>query len=269
MNPALIIVVVIAVIALEFFLRSRDGRVQRSKPKYQTQALQSTQDDEDDDQLQDFPYQVQNHFLSPAELSFFQNLRGVVGNRAVVSAKVGLGDVFWIKLEDKSKFRAYRNKIDRKHVDFLLCDPATMQPLLGIELDDSSHQREDRRERDAFVDQVFAVAKLPLLHVPAKRAYVVAEIAAQLAPYLGSSSTFAPEIAPLAAQPIMAAALSKIASEPVVTVKPAVQPPRCPKCGSEMVLRTVKNGANAGSHFWGCSNYPNCRGMLPYALEKT
>lgn len=33
----------------------------------------------------------------------------------------------------------------------------------------------------------------------------------------------------------------------------------CPKCGSSMVLRTSKRGANAGNQFWGCSAYPWCR----------
>jgi restriction system protein len=27
-----------------------------------------------------------------------------------------------------------------------------------------------------------------------------------------------------------------------------------------MVLRTAKQGPNAGSQFWGCSGYPRCRG---------
>ena len=34
---------------------------------------------------------------------------------------------------------------------------------------------------------------------------------------------------------------------------------RCPKCGGELVLRTAKNGDNAGKKFYGCSNYPRCR----------
>ncbi|WP_197038434.1 nuclease-related domain-containing protein [Billgrantia saliphila] len=33
----------------------------------------------------------------------------------------------------------------------------------------------------------------------------------------------------------------------------------CSKCGSFMVLRTSKRGANAGNRFWGCSAYPQCR----------
>ena len=38
--------------------------------------------------------------------------------------------------------------------------------------------------------------------------------------------------------------------------------PFCPKCGSAMVLRTAKNGQYAGNKFWGCSKYPNCKGLL-------
>jgi restriction system protein len=37
----------------------------------------------------------------------------------------------------------------------------------------------------------------------------------------------------------------------------------CPKCGNEMVLRETKIGDNKGKQFWGCSNFPRCRTMLP------
>lgn len=33
----------------------------------------------------------------------------------------------------------------------------------------------------------------------------------------------------------------------------------CPRCGKPMVLRTARRGPNAGSQFWGCSGYPQCR----------
>ena len=33
----------------------------------------------------------------------------------------------------------------------------------------------------------------------------------------------------------------------------------CPRCGSALVLRTAKKGANAGNQFYGCSNFPKCR----------
>lgn len=36
----------------------------------------------------------------------------------------------------------------------------------------------------------------------------------------------------------------------------------CPKCGSSMVMRTAKQGVNVGKSFWGCSGYPQCRGIV-------
>ncbi|MFT5725900.1 MAG: ribosomal protein L37AE/L43A [Desulforhopalus sp.] len=40
--------------------------------------------------------------------------------------------------------------------------------------------------------------------------------------------------------------------------------PICPKCGSKMVKRVAKKGKKAGEEFWGCSDFPRCRSVLPY-----
>ncbi|MBT8045849.1 MAG: four helix bundle suffix domain-containing protein [Pontiella sp.] len=40
------------------------------------------------------------------------------------------------------------------------------------------------------------------------------------------------------------------------------QIPTCPNCDKPMVLRTARNGENAGKQFWGCSGYPECRGAV-------
>lgn len=45
--------------------------------------------------------------------------------------------------------------------------------------------------------------------------------------------------------------------------------PLCPKCGSELVLRTAKRGENAGNQFWGCSAYPACRATKPFPSYPT
>jgi very-short-patch-repair endonuclease len=107
-----------------------------------------------------------------------------VGETSQVFCKVSLGDIFYVKSSDASKYRVYTNKIDRKHVDFLLCNPKAVRPFLGIELDDKSHQRNDRQERDQFVDQVFAAAGIPLVRVPVKHTYSLQEVQALLQPYI-------------------------------------------------------------------------------------
>jgi restriction system protein len=38
--------------------------------------------------------------------------------------------------------------------------------------------------------------------------------------------------------------------------------PHCPQCGAQMALRTAKTGKNAGQQFWGCTQYPDCKGTI-------
>ena len=142
------------------------------------------------------------------------------------------------------------NKIDCKHVDFLLCDAKTMKPIAGIELDDKSHQREDRKERDEFVEKVFQSARLPLVRFPAKFTYSTNELSAALKPHLNIS------VSPAPVNPAVPTAIP-----PTPTVKTT---PPCPKCGSEIILRTAKSGANQGDPLWGCSKFSTCRGMVKY-----
>src|SRR5690349_5118628 len=37
--------------------------------------------------------------------------------------------------------------------------------------------------------------------------------------------------------------------------------PHCPSCNALMVRRKAKRGVNAGDEFWGCPNFPKCRGV--------
>jgi len=187
----------------------------------------------------EYPYHLVDEFASLAELNFFFNLKSVVGDSAQIFSKVKLSDLFYAKTGDYGKNRSYTNRIDRKHIDFLLCDPKTLKPILGIELDDKSHQRADRQERDDFVNHVFEAAKLPLMHISVQRGYSQSELKSKLSAYISGAQT-------TIHQPEPEQELS----------------PHCPKCGSEMVLRTAKRGDNQGGKFWGCSKYPECRGIV-------
>ena len=187
----------------------------------------------------EYPYHLVDEFISPAELNFFFNLKAAVGDSAHIFSKVKLSDLFYAQTGDHSKYRSYTNRIDRKHVDFLLCNPKTLKPILGIELDDKSHQRADRLERDELVNHVFEAAKLPLMHVSVQRGYSQGELKSKLSAYFSGD---------------------QISNEQPEQVKEAS--PHCPKCGSEMVLRTAKQGDRKGKGFWGCSKYPECRGII-------
>ena len=124
------------------------------------------------------PYGKRDHFLSAAEISFYHVLKGVLGDDIELLCKVRLGDLFYVQRPHENK--GARNRIDRKHIDFVLCEAKTMNPILGIELDDSSHERQSRKERDKFVDDVFNKAGLKILHIKAARGYVPEDIAREV-----------------------------------------------------------------------------------------
>jgi predicted RNA-binding Zn-ribbon protein involved in translation (DUF1610 family) len=48
----------------------------------------------------------------------------------------------------------------------------------------------------------------------------------------------------------------------IVAEKESSNTKPCPKCGSVMILRETKKGQNRGKRFWGCSNFPKCRGVV-------
>ena len=49
---------------------------------------------------------------------------------------------------------------------------------------------------------------------------------------------------------------------PLIAIVPRSEiAPACLQCGSSMLKRMVRKGSNAGSEFWGCSNFPTCRGV--------
>lgn len=190
----------------------------------------------------ELPYRIKDPLLSPAEQSFYLVLKDVVADKGVIFSKIGLGELFYASTKDQSLYRSLTNKIDRKHMDFVVCDPKTLKPIVAIELDDKSHQRADRKTRDEFVQQVFDSTKFPLVRVPARTAYSTAEILRQLNLFLPGEN---------------ARSLTEVRiSEP--------SPPKCPTCNSSMVLRTARQGTNQGNQFWGCTNYPRCRGILKY-----
>jgi hypothetical protein len=230
-----------------------------------------------EEEAEPLPYHIRDDFLSPAELNFYRVLCTATGDWAVVCPKVSLGDLFYAQTGSYATNVAYRNKIDRKHVDFLLCDAQSIYPLVGIELDDGSHQRAYRQERDRFVEEVFEAAGLPLLRIEVQTAYNVQELSASLREWAGvnepqpASQTGADAVSrsEVASAPVPAVnAAQKASSPPANGAPPTDAPPACPKCGQPMVLRVVKKeGLYKGNKFWGCRDFPRCRGVREHFPE--
>ena len=117
-------------------------------------------------------YELRSPFFSAAERSFLGVLENALPDGIGLLAKVRLGDFFKTAkgLTPSQRTRAI-NRLNQKHIDFLLVKTSDLSPVAGVELDDKSHERADRKTRDTFVDDVFKASNLPLLHVTAKATY--------------------------------------------------------------------------------------------------
>ena len=62
-------------------------------------------------------------------------------------------------------------------------------------------------------------------------------------------------------EPVIAVPAIKVApeSEPQKPAQPKA--PACPHCRKLMVIKVARTGRNAGGNFWGCGDYPKCRGI--------
>lgn len=129
------------------------------------------------------PYVARIHLLTKAERSFYEVLRRIVGDEWAVFAKVRLADLLNVPRSTKD-WQAHFNRIQSKHVDFVVCDTKMVRVGLVIELDDSSHSQPGRRDRDDFLNAALAAAHLPILRVPARAKYNPNELRAQLEPLL-------------------------------------------------------------------------------------
>lgn len=169
--PPILIVLLVVVIVVAVLGTILKGRRATAAP---------AEDDGDDAARPDVTGYVKRPYLfTSAEFAFYKALRPAVGDRFTILVKVRIADLIDVE-RGAGKRQAKLNRIMKKHVDFVLCDPRTMVPTLVIELDGSSHEADDRRERDALVDAIYAAVGLPCLHVPVAQAYDPSNLIGQI-----------------------------------------------------------------------------------------
>lgn len=118
------------------------------------------------------PYVRRERLVTKSELKFYRALKSCVQDDWAIFAMVRIADL--IRVEKGAKnMRSWLNRILSKHIDFVLCDPSTLTPVLAIELDDASHNRPERQERDRFVNEAFKSAGLPLLRIDVQTTYEI------------------------------------------------------------------------------------------------
>lgn len=106
--------------------------------------------------------------LTHNEKSFYNEIKEYMYERGLhIITKIRLADLIEPKIsqyQNKSEWQKEFNKICSKHIDFAIVNN-NMQILFLIELDDSTHSYNDRKERDNFVNIALVNAGYRLLRV--------------------------------------------------------------------------------------------------------
>ena len=131
---------------------------------------------EEKEQSDDYKHYVKkNYLMSKAEHEFFKVLQEAVKDRYYIVPQVQLSKIIEVNKYEKNK-RVYRNKIDRKSVDFVLFNKEYFTPYMVIELDDSSHMLPEREERDDFVDSILNRVGIKVVHIKTSNNYNLSHI---------------------------------------------------------------------------------------------
>lgn len=180
MEIFLYVILIIGMIVLCKFLS--DQKIKKEKLIKKSSNIDS---DEKVNNVENFPYQKNKKLFSPAERSFLGVLDMAIDNKAMICGKVRMADVITPeKGLSRGEWQTAFNKTSRKHFDFVLCNKGNLEIICAIELDDKSHNSKSREKRDKFLDRACDAAGIPLVHIPAKKGYVLEDIKEILSPHM-------------------------------------------------------------------------------------
>lgn len=145
-----------------------------------------------DGEQKKYEYKKRDFFMTRAEHECYDALLTAVGNEYLVFAQVHLPTLVDNKVVGQNWRGAFRH-ISEKSVDFVLCDKAYISPKLAIELDDRSHERPERRNRDREVERILQGAGVPLLRLENHGRFSPAEVSHKVKSILKQSELFTGE----------------------------------------------------------------------------
>lgn len=110
-------------------------------------------------------YERKEYLMTKNELKFYKQLKKITDKlELTIFAQVSLYQVIRNK-----NFKDF-NKIKSKSIDFVITEN-NGKIKMCIELDDKSHNKNNRIERDNFINEIFNQANIKLLRIPVQDFY--------------------------------------------------------------------------------------------------
>lgn len=142
-----LIIGIFILIMLPMILKKDENEVY----KQEKEEAKKAEADEKQRLIQEYSQSYQRKMLlTKNEYGAFKKLQEITQEKGlIICPKVRLLDL----IEPRTKEKTLLYKIQAKHVDFVICDNNCRVKAI-IELDDNSHNTQERKERDQFLDLV-------------------------------------------------------------------------------------------------------------------
>lgn len=160
MEKIIIIILIIAIIVLIIMTIQNKKQISTpplQQPIIQPQNIPQQENIEGTVKENFYPYKMK-YLLTKNEYYFYNNLKQItMPLNLQILAKIRLADLIEVDTNQVGKdFMKYFGKIKSKHIDFAITD--NMKVIALLELDDSSHNNNDRKTRDNFVNNALLKA---------------------------------------------------------------------------------------------------------------
>ena len=148
----IILILVVIITILEKKLDSKEEKVASESNFYKDKYIKS------------------EYLLTKNELKFYKILKQITN-------KLGYSLFCQVSLYQIVNSKDYRdfNKIKSKSIDFVLTQE-NCKILLCIELDDPTHEKKKRIERDNFINKLFEELEIKYLRIPVQNFYNIEEL---------------------------------------------------------------------------------------------
>lgn len=115
-----------------------------------------------EEKIKNMPYK-KKLLLTKNEWAFYKSLKPIADELGYsVLAKIRVADLVEVISNNRSEWQTYFNKINKKHIDFVLSKPENLQIVLLIELDDNTHNAA-QEQRDKFIEELYKQTGYKLL----------------------------------------------------------------------------------------------------------
>ena len=110
-------------------------------------------------------YIAKEYLLTTTELKFYKILKQITDElNLVICPQVAMYGIL-----NSENYKSF-NKISRKTIDFVIAEQ-NLKIKLCIELDDYTHNRQRRIQRDIFVNEIFKTTNVKILRIPVQNFY--------------------------------------------------------------------------------------------------